>query len=350
VEREGILKPDTCCGSAVAASNYVRAITEGCAVINTNIQPFTDFQQGAVQELILPHGRRLADSANRMLELPYAIYDSQTMLMNTIAKAGADGTKNGLILLGGIQINTGPDSPDYFHPLKFVLMNKQGKVVEDMLPLLKKYTTGIGSMWDDSSAIGMPLSDIEGESLSDMASLVDHTFVDDRDDTLTATSKPDPLGLHSDSICCGLCDYQSKDNTVGELAQFQGTTFVGERKKPKEKKSLWKRLFCRKGGTCSAFDGSVRNEIVREPLPRGIDPVAITFKPQLKRVTRTQSNPNLSIEKLPRSQKCIPNVRSKPNLILEEGKVSSFSGLRRIASRSRLAGGNVSMTGEVVYS
>jgi len=134
VERDGIKLVDTCCGSAVAASNYLAGITEGGAQISTKIQEFTDFQQGAVQELILPHGKRLADAEDRMIELPYALYDSQDMLVRDIVMAGAAGTKKGIAILGGIQINTGPDTLDYFHPLRFDYMNNKGEVLEDLLP------------------------------------------------------------------------------------------------------------------------------------------------------------------------------------------------------------------------
>lgn len=116
VEREGIALVDNCCGSAIAASGYLQGITDGGATITTKIQEFTDFQQGAVQELILPHGKRLTTAENRMLELPYALYDSQDLLMRDIIATGAAGTKKGLAVLGGIQINTSPDTPDYFHP------------------------------------------------------------------------------------------------------------------------------------------------------------------------------------------------------------------------------------------
>jgi len=133
VEREGIELVDNCCGSAIAASNYLKGITDGGAVITTKIQEFTDFQQRAVQELILPHGKRLSDAEDRMVELPYALYESQDMLMREIVKKGASGTKKGLALLGGIQINTGPDTMDYFHPLRFDYMNNEGEVLEDML-------------------------------------------------------------------------------------------------------------------------------------------------------------------------------------------------------------------------
>jgi len=131
VERSGIKLIDTCCGSAIAASNYVKGITDGGAQITTKIQEFTDFQKGVVQKLILP---RLSDAENRMVELPYALFDSQDMLMLEIVKKGFTGMKRGVALLGGVQINTGPDTLDYFVPLKFEYKNSRGEVVHDMLP------------------------------------------------------------------------------------------------------------------------------------------------------------------------------------------------------------------------
>lgn len=139
VERVGIELVDNCCGSAIAASNYLMGITKGGAAINTAIQQFTDFQQGAVQELILPHGKRLTDAGdNLMVELPYCLYESQDKLVEAIVKKGAGGgKKNGFALLGGLQINTAPDASDYFLPLRFDLVNTKGEVVEDLLPTLK---------------------------------------------------------------------------------------------------------------------------------------------------------------------------------------------------------------------
>lgn len=138
VERAGISLIDNCCGSAIAASNYVKGITDGGAQITTKLQEFTDFQQGAVQELILPHGKRLAEAEDRMIELPYALYDSQDLLLREIVKKGSLGVKRGIALLGGIQINTGPDTLDYFHPLRFDFMNYRGEIVDEMLPSLQK--------------------------------------------------------------------------------------------------------------------------------------------------------------------------------------------------------------------
>jgi hypothetical protein len=137
VERVGIELVDNCCGSAIAASNYLAGITDGGAQITSKLQEFSDFQQGAVQELILPHGKRLSDAKDRMTELPLALYDSQDLLMQDIIKKGAKGfKKNGAAVLGGIQINTAPDTLDYFLPLRFDYVNQDGEIVEDLLPAI----------------------------------------------------------------------------------------------------------------------------------------------------------------------------------------------------------------------
>ena len=137
VERSGIALVDTCCGSAVAASNYLAGITDGSASINPRIQQFTDFQQGAVQELILPFGKRLSRADNKMRELPYALYDSQEVMVTDIVNTGKGSIKQGLAVLGGIQINTAPDQLDYFHPLRFDYYDSDGNLVENMLPYLR---------------------------------------------------------------------------------------------------------------------------------------------------------------------------------------------------------------------
>lgn len=139
VERAGIKLVDSCCGSAIAASNYLKGITEGGAQITTKIQEFTDFQQGVVQELILPHGKRLADAEDRMVELPYALYESQDLLMADIVQTGCGRVRNNIALLGGIQINTAPTAMDYFLPLRFDYMDNQGNVLEDMLESITGY-------------------------------------------------------------------------------------------------------------------------------------------------------------------------------------------------------------------
>ena len=137
VERSGIALVDSCCGSAIAASGYLQRITDGEADINPKIQSFSDFQQGAVQELILPFGKRLARAENRMRELPYALYDSQEVMVSDIVNTGKGSIKKGLAVLGGIQINTSPTTLDYFHPLRFDYYDENGNLVENMLPYLR---------------------------------------------------------------------------------------------------------------------------------------------------------------------------------------------------------------------
>ena len=60
------------------------------------------------------------------------------MLMREIVKKGSTGIKRGVALLGGIQINTGPDTPDYFVPIRFDFKNYRGEIVEELLSSLKK--------------------------------------------------------------------------------------------------------------------------------------------------------------------------------------------------------------------
>ena len=58
-------------------------------------------------------------------------------MIQEIVSDGIFGVKEGITLLEGIQINTGPNTMDYFHPLYFSLLNSRGEVVEDMLPRLQ---------------------------------------------------------------------------------------------------------------------------------------------------------------------------------------------------------------------
>lgn len=139
VERPNIALVDNCCGSAIAASNYVKGITCGGCPVTAKIQGFLDFQQSAVKELTLPHGKRLDDAGtDRLKEVPYALFQSQDLILHDIINSVKKGLKHyqGTAILGGIQINTGPDTLDYFHPLRFELMNNDGEIIEDMLPHL----------------------------------------------------------------------------------------------------------------------------------------------------------------------------------------------------------------------
>lgn len=133
VERKGVLQHDVCCTSAIKASNNILGQTQ---TAGNAMDIFMDIQQSAVQDLIAPFGDRLQNAEYPMLELPYAIYESQQQLIQEIVYEGIFGVKQGIAMLGGVQINTGPDTLDYFHPLCFSLLNNRGEIVEDMLPKL----------------------------------------------------------------------------------------------------------------------------------------------------------------------------------------------------------------------
>ena len=173
VERVGIELVDNCCGSAIAASNYIKAITDGDFQVTTELKKFTDFQQNAVQQMILPHGHRLKDAGddNRMVELPLALYDSQDILMKEIVTNGASGgKKNGYAVLGGIQINTAPDTLDYFLPLRFDLVNTDGEIVES---LLDKMVDGQGVRYRQEFASAIDIQDASEEEMEELFVKID---------------------------------------------------------------------------------------------------------------------------------------------------------------------------------
>ena len=141
VERAGVSQQDSCCRSAMEACQYVlqqQRQGEGTfsSAANDSTMMFTDLQQGAVQNLMTPLADRLQASEYPQLELPYAIYETQTELVESLVSDNDGLQAGGIVLLGGIQINTGPQSLDYFLPLRFDWINGQGEWVEDLLPEL----------------------------------------------------------------------------------------------------------------------------------------------------------------------------------------------------------------------
>ena len=69
-----------------------------------------------------------------MTELPYALYDAQKKLMDTIVQAGCGSVagEGKVAVLGGIQVNTPPGSSDYFLPLSFEVFDNKGTMIEDL--------------------------------------------------------------------------------------------------------------------------------------------------------------------------------------------------------------------------
>lgn len=130
VEREGVSQDDICCRSAIEALNFVTGQT------NTGVADFafTDLQQSAVQNLVAPLSDRLIAAQNPMGELPFAIYGTQTELIDSIVREGVGGVKErGIAILGGVQINTSPQYLDYFQPMRLDLIDSNGQLVENLL-------------------------------------------------------------------------------------------------------------------------------------------------------------------------------------------------------------------------
>lgn len=139
VNRRGRAKGGSCCGSAAAALGNVRKGAMVPKSADAGSPPMQidslDAQQSFVNSQLAVYGERLLMAADQNVELPYALYDAQTQMMDSIVAKGAGAMEgNGYIaVLGGIQINTPEDTSDYFLPLSFDLKNSEGKLVKSIM-------------------------------------------------------------------------------------------------------------------------------------------------------------------------------------------------------------------------
>jgi Limiting CO2-inducible proteins B/C beta carbonyic anhydrases len=142
VGRRGRRKGGSCCGSAVAASNYVKQVHDNKLTPITFPQEAMDAQQAFVGNMLLPYADRLATSNEPMAELPYSLFDAQDQLMQQIvSKACHKVAGNGKIaLVGGIQINTPHGLADYFLPLRFDILDNTNKVLEHVITGINRAT------------------------------------------------------------------------------------------------------------------------------------------------------------------------------------------------------------------
>lgn len=134
VERRGRVNGGACCGSAVAASGYVATVNTGKEKKAGAPDSPLDAQQTYVGNMLLPYATRLDKAKEKMVELPYALYDAQKNLMGKIIKAGAGNVAapGKIAVLGGIQINTPEGESDYFKPMSFEVYDNTGKLLEDL--------------------------------------------------------------------------------------------------------------------------------------------------------------------------------------------------------------------------
>ena len=143
VERRGRSIGGPCCASPIAASTAVAAIVaagggdsrnrSGPPFATTTV-PMVDAQQQLVVDMLLPYADRLEKTDDKMVELPYCMYDAQEKMMTDIVQASyGDMLDFGRIaVLGGIQINTPPDQSDYYLPLSLEVFNNKGQKIEDL--------------------------------------------------------------------------------------------------------------------------------------------------------------------------------------------------------------------------
>ena len=134
VERRGRENGGACCGSAVAASGYVSQVHTGATTKYGPPEIPDDAQQNFVGTALLPYAAHLEAAEDKMTELPYALYDAQKKLMDTIVQAGCGSVagEGKVAVLGGIQVNTPPGSSDYFLPLSFEVFDNKGTMIENL--------------------------------------------------------------------------------------------------------------------------------------------------------------------------------------------------------------------------
>ncbi len=133
VERRGRAHGGSCCGSAVAASNYVSDVRSGGVSEASIPEDALDAQQYFVGKMLLPYAEALENAGDKMVQLPHSLYEAQSEMMERIVKASAAGVSDGSIaLLGGIQINTPPGFTDYFLPMRFDLYDNKGEMIKKL--------------------------------------------------------------------------------------------------------------------------------------------------------------------------------------------------------------------------
>jgi hypothetical protein len=134
VERRGRIVGGSCCGSAVAASHYVSSVLSGETEEASVPEDVLDAQQDFVGKMLLPFAEKLENSKDKMVDLPFALYEAQSQLMKRIVNKSAPnvGDDGSIAILGGIQVNTPPGFSDYYCPISFNIYNNQGELQEEL--------------------------------------------------------------------------------------------------------------------------------------------------------------------------------------------------------------------------
>uniref|UniRef100_A0A7S2R4D8 Limiting CO2-inducible protein B/C beta carbonyic anhydrase domain-containing protein n=1 Tax=Eucampia antarctica TaxID=49252 RepID=A0A7S2R4D8_9STRA len=139
INRRGHHGSGTCCNTALAARSYVEAVQSGKKIHSPDPSDPIDAQLIFVNSALLDHADRLAKAEDPDVEAMHALFDGIDKLMNRISDkccgGGVSDIADGVSIayLGGIQVNTGDGTPEYFLPKKFELRNNKGELVADLL-------------------------------------------------------------------------------------------------------------------------------------------------------------------------------------------------------------------------
>ena len=136
VNRVGMADSNACCGSAIAAHEYVKKVmTNEAEAPPSAVSSPLDAQQTWVGSMLMRHGSRLEHASDSNAELPLALFDSQDEFMKKVVKAGCTRVPDPgrIALLGGIQINTPPGTPDFFLPRIFEIRNNKGELQDNLM-------------------------------------------------------------------------------------------------------------------------------------------------------------------------------------------------------------------------
>jgi hypothetical protein len=135
IDRRGRRTCGDCCGSAAAAAAYVKSVQSGKVRRSSLPTTCIDMQQHFVGQILLPHAQHLETARNPQKVLPLLLFQEQDKLMKEIVgqACGEVAGEGKIALLGGVQINTPSDCPDYFLPLTFELYNNMGEATHDLL-------------------------------------------------------------------------------------------------------------------------------------------------------------------------------------------------------------------------
>ena len=135
INRKGLEKSGTCCGSALAALNKFNTNSE-LTVLREELS--LDYQQNEVIRcLYCPTAseKLLSREKNQLIELPKILFTAQQKNINEIIKNGCNNLpENSLIaVVGGIHINTPSGMSDFFLPLSFDIRDSQGNLIKNLL-------------------------------------------------------------------------------------------------------------------------------------------------------------------------------------------------------------------------